>query len=185
MPHFELARAEAQQKGKAGRDSFWGQLIALLPRLSVFALCLTGNWEQRDDLVRETCARALAHKEQWRPGARLDTWMFRIAHNLWYDRIQAKRFRSEPRDSDYPVGGDVRAVTASGLVLADLLTALDRLSPEHRAMIALVCVDGLSYSKAAEILSLPVGTVMSSLAYGRLALYDAVNAATASKATRH
>jgi DNA-directed RNA polymerase specialized sigma24 family protein len=48
-----------------------------------------------------------------------------------------------------------------------------------------VCVDGLSYGKAAEILSLPVGTVMSRLAYGRLALYDAVNAATASEATRH
>jgi len=185
MPHFELARAEAQQKGKAGRDSFWEQLIALLPRLSVFALCLTGNSEQRDDLVRETCARVLAHKEQWQPGEHLDIWMFRIAHNLWFDRIRAKRFRSEPRDIDYPVGSDARAITASGLVLGDLLTALDRLSPEHRVMIALVCVDGLTYSKAAEILSLPVGTVMSRLAHGRLALYDAVNAAAASKATRH
>jgi RNA polymerase sigma-70 factor, ECF subfamily len=52
-------------------------------------------------------------------------------------------------------------------------------------MIALVCVDGLTYSKAAEILNLPVGTVMSRLARGRLALYDAVDAAATSKATRH
>jgi DNA-directed RNA polymerase specialized sigma24 family protein len=43
------------------------------------------------------------------------------------------------------------------LVLADLLTALDQLAPEHRAVIALVFVDGLTYTKAAEILSLPVG----------------------------
>ena len=185
MPQFELARAETEQTGNGGRGSFWEQLIALLPRLSVFALCLTGNSGQRDDLVRETCARALAHKEQWQPGAHLDAWMFRIAHNLWFDRMRAKGFRSEPRDIDYPVGSDARAITASGLVLGDLLTALDRLSPEHRVMIALVCVDGLTYSKAAEILSLPVGTVMSRLAHGRLALYDAVNAAAASKATRH
>jgi RNA polymerase sigma-70 factor (ECF subfamily) len=185
MPQFELARAETEQTGNGGRGSFWEQLIALLPRLSVFALCLTGNSGQRDDLVRETCARALAHKEQWQPGAHLDAWMFRIAHNLWFDRMRAKGFRSESRDIDYPVGSDARAITASGLVLGDLLTALDRLSPEHRVMIALVCVDGLTYSKAAEILSLPVGTVMSRLAHGRLALYDAVNAAAASKATRH
>jgi RNA polymerase sigma-70 factor, ECF subfamily len=178
MPQFELARAETEQKGKGGRESFWEQLIALLPRLSVFALCLAGNSEQRDDLVRESCARALALKERWQPGAHLDTWMFRIAHNLWFDRMRAKGFRSESRDIDYPAGSD------GGLVLGDLLTALDRLSPELRVMIALVCVDGVTYSKAAEILNLPVGTVMSRLAHGRLALYDAVNAA-ASKATRH
>src|SRR3974390_1519719 len=126
MPQFELARAETEQKGKGGRESFWEQLIALLPRLSVFALCLAGNAEQRDDLVRETYARALALKKQWQPGAHLDTWMFRIAHNLWFDRMRGKGFRGEPRDIDYPVGSDARAVTASGLVLGDLLTALDR-----------------------------------------------------------
>ena len=150
MPQFELARAETEQTGNGGRGSFWEQLIALLPRLSVFALCLTGNSGQRDDLVRETCARALAHKEQWQPGAHLDAWMFRIAHNLWFDRMRAKGFRSEPRDIDYSVGSDARAITASGFVLGDLLTALDRLSPEHRVMIALVCIDGLAVGKAVD-----------------------------------
>jgi Sigma-70, region 4 len=57
---------------------------------------------------------------------------------------------------------------------ADLLTALDQLSPEHRAMIALVCVCELTYTEAAKILSLPVGTVMRRLARVRLALHDAV-----------
>jgi RNA polymerase sigma-70 factor (ECF subfamily) len=77
------------------------------------------------------------------------------------------------------VGNDGR------LVLADLLRALDQLSPEHRALIALVSVCDLTYAEAAEILSLPVGTVMSRLARARLALHNAINAATASKATRH
>jgi RNA polymerase sigma-70 factor (ECF subfamily) len=158
-------------------------MIALLTRLSAFALCLTGNSEQHDDLVQETCARALACKDQWQPGAHLDTWMFRIAHNLWFDQMRSKRVRSEPLDIDYPV--ESHAVWGSILVLADLLAALDQLSLEHRAMIALVCVDGLSYTEAAEILSLPVGAVMSGLACGRLALYDAVDAAATSTATRH
>jgi RNA polymerase sigma-70 factor (ECF subfamily) len=87
--------------------------------------------------------------------------------------------------ADHLVGGDGRAATEGGLVLADLLRALDQLSPEQRALIALVSVCGLTYAKAAEILSLPVGTVMSRLARARLALHNAINAATASKATRH
>jgi RNA polymerase sigma-70 factor (ECF subfamily) len=66
-----------------------------------------------------------------------------------------------------------------------LLKALDQLSPEHRALIALVCVAGRTYTEAAEILSLPAETVMGGLARGRLALYNAIVAATASTATRH
>jgi RNA polymerase sigma-70 factor (ECF subfamily) len=185
MQQFEPGCVRTEQKGKGSAERFLEQIIGLLPRLSAFALCLTGNSEQHDDLVQATYARALGRRDQWQPGAHLDAWMLRIALNLWFDRKRAKRFRSEPIDIDYSAGSDARAVTESRLVPADLLTALDKLAPEHRAMIALVCVDDLSYTKAAEVLSLPVGTVMSRLARARLALYEAANAAIASKATRH
>jgi RNA polymerase sigma-70 factor (ECF subfamily) len=111
--------------------------------------------------------------------------MLRIALNLWFDRRRAKGFGNEPMNIDCPAGSDARAVMGNRLVLADLLTALDQLSPEHRALIALVSVCGLTYTEAAEIVSLPVGTVTRRLACGRLALHDAVYAATDSKATRH
>jgi RNA polymerase sigma-70 factor, ECF subfamily len=176
----EHAERTAGKKSPPNADDFREQMIALLPRLSVFALCLMGNLEQSDDLVQETCARALACKDQWQPGARLDAWMFRVAHSLWFDRKRGKRARSEPFDIDHPVGSDV--VRGSRLVLADLLAALEQLSLEHRAMIALVCVDGLSYNEAAEILNQPVGTVMNRLARGRLALNEAIDAAATSKA---
>jgi RNA polymerase sigma-70 factor, ECF subfamily len=185
MQQFETARVGTEKRGEGSAEAFREQMIALLPRLSAFALCLTGNSEQHDDLVQETCARVLAHEDRWRRGAHLDTWMLRIALRLWFDRKRAQGFASEPMRIDYPVGSDARAVMGSRLDLTDLLTALDQLSSEHRAMIALACVDGLTYSKAAEILNLPVGRVMSRLARGRLALYDAVDAAATSKATRH
>ena len=57
MPQYELAQAGTEQKTEGGADCFREQIIALLPRLSVFAYCLTGNAEQRDDLVQETCTR--------------------------------------------------------------------------------------------------------------------------------
>jgi RNA polymerase sigma-70 factor (ECF subfamily) len=167
-------------------DSFREQMIAFLPRLSRFAHSLTGNPDQRDDLVQETCVRALAHRDQWQPGTRLDSWMFRIAQNLWFDRKRAGKSRGEAVDIEAVenlAGSDGRRVMQSRFALIEVLRGLDRLSPEHRVLIALVCVDGLTYQEAADVLELPVGTVMSRLARARLALHDAINRAPASKAT--
>jgi RNA polymerase sigma-70 factor, ECF subfamily len=186
MQQLEPARVGTDQKGEGSAVVFRDQIIALLPRLSAFAHCLTGNAEQRDELVQVTCARAVAHEDQWQLGTHLHSRMFRTAQNLWFDQKRAKKFRGEPAEvADHMVGSDGRAVMESRLALADLLRALDRLSPQHRALIALVCVCGLAYTEAAEIVSLPVGTVMSRLACARLALYDAIDGSNASTATQH
>jgi RNA polymerase sigma-70 factor (ECF subfamily) len=179
------ARYVAGPQDEAVGDDFRERMIAFLPRLSGFAYALTGNADQRDDLVQETCARALANKDKWQPGTRLDSWMFRIAQNLWLDRKRADRFRGDPVDVDAVdslVGSDGRAVVENRLELAAVLRGLEQLSPEHRVLIALVCVDGLTYQEAAEVLKVPVGTVMSRLARARLAIHDAINGAPA-KAT--
>jgi RNA polymerase sigma-70 factor, ECF subfamily len=179
------ARCVASPQGDAAGDDFRERMIAFLPRLSGFAYALTGNADQRDDLVQETCARALANWDKWQPGTRLDSWMFRIAQNLWLDRKRADKFRGEPADMDavdMVVGSDGRAVVENRLALAEVLRGLEQLSPEHRVLIALVCVDGLTYQEAAEVLKVPVGTVMSRLARARLAIHEAINRAPA-KAT--
>jgi RNA polymerase sigma-70 factor (ECF subfamily) len=90
MRQFELANIGTEQKAEDGADRFRDQIIALMPRLSAFALCLTGTAEQRDDLVRETYAFAIAHKDRWHPGTQLDSWVLRIAQNLWFDWQRAK-----------------------------------------------------------------------------------------------
>jgi len=188
MSQFELAQPGIERKAQDSADKFRVKIIALLPRLSVFAHCLTGNTEQTDNLVQETCVRALADKHQRQSGTNLTYWVFRIAHNVWFDRQRAKMFRSESVDievADHLAGSDVRPVTQSKIVLADLLRALNQLSPEHRVLIALVSVCGFNYTEAAKILSLPVRKVMSRLARGRLVLHDAINATIASKATQH
>ncbi len=153
------------------------RLVEFLPRLRRFACSLTGDRDRGEDLVQDTCARALAHLDQWQPGTRLDSWMFRIAQNLWLDRARAEKSRGEVVDLD-TVGdlpsSDGRAVTESRLTLEEVRRSMAALSADQRVLIGLVCVDGLSYNEAAEVLNERPGTIMSRLARARVALYEAI-----------
>jgi len=151
------------------------QIVNFLPRLRRFSYALTGDTDKGDDLVQETCARALSRLDQWEPGTRLDSWMFRIAQNIWFDQRRAQKVQGDTVDIDeaYGVAGtDGRDVTESSLTLKEVSKGIAVLPPDQQVLIALVCVDGLSYKEAAETLDIPIGTVMSRLARARRALYD-------------
>ena len=152
-------------------------MVEFLPRLRRFAYALTGSLDQGDDLVQETCARALARIDQWQPGTRLDSWMFRIAQNLWVDRVRARKVRGPVEDIDSVInlaGSDGRDVTESRSALLLVNKRLAKLSADQQVLVALVCVDGLSYKEAAAALDLPIGTVMSRLARARQHLAAAI-----------
>ncbi len=157
-------------------DDVRHQMVALLPRLRRFAFVLTRDLERADDLVQETCVRALDKLGQWEAGTRLDSWLYRIAQNIWFDTLRAQKTRGQQQDIDERydlVGEDGRNVAESRLALADISNAIGRLPAEQQVLIALVCIDGLSYKEAAETLQVPIGTVMSRLARARQALYVA------------
>ncbi len=151
------------------------QIVELLPRLRRFSYALTGDTDRGDDLVQDTCARALSRLEQWEPGTRLDSWMFRIAQNIWLDQRRSAKVRGTVAEIDeaYDVSGeDGRDIVESRLVLKRVADGINQLPEEQRVLIALVCVDGLSYKEAADILNVPIGTVMSRLARARRVLHD-------------
>jgi RNA polymerase sigma-70 factor, ECF subfamily len=159
-------------------DEVRERMVAVLPRLRRFAYALTGSAEQGDDLVQDACLRALSRIDQWQPGTRLDSWMYRIAQNIWLDRVRASKVRGEVVDVEVAeelVGSDGRVVTESELTLKAVDAALSRLTAEQRAVIALVCIEGVSYKQAAEIAGVPIGTVMSRLARARRALNAHLN----------
>jgi RNA polymerase sigma-70 factor, ECF subfamily len=154
------------------------RMVELLPRLRRFAYALTGNMDKADDLVQETCARALASADQWQAGTRLDSWMYRIAQNLWFDRMRATKVRGEVVDVDTAidlVGEDGRDVTESRLTLQVVAKSIAQLPADQQLVIAHVCIDGLSYKDAADALGIPIGTVMSRLARARRALHSALS----------
>ncbi len=155
------------------------QLVALLPRLRRFARVLARSDDLADDLLQAACERALTRLHQWQPGSRLDSWMYRIMQNIWIDWARKKQVRGvpEPLDEQHDLAGsDGRAVAEAQLALSAVRAAIAELPDEQRAVLGLVTIDGLSYKEAAEILEIPVGTVMSRLARARMRLGKAVEA---------
>jgi RNA polymerase sigma-70 factor (ECF subfamily) len=149
------------------------RMVKLLPRLRRFVCSLTGGADSSEDLIQETYLRALAHVDQWQPGTRLDSWMFRIAQNLWIDHKRTERTRGEVVDIDGIgdlLGCDGRVIAENRIVLQQLRKDIARLSLDQRDVIRLVCGYGMSYKETGKILNLPAGTVMSRLARARDAL---------------
>jgi RNA polymerase sigma-70 factor (ECF subfamily) len=154
---------------------FSQQLVELLPRLRRFARALTRSDADADDLSQAAIERALLHEASWLPGTRLDSWLFRIAQNLWRDELRAHRRRAEPLEEDSLVGEDGRVSFHRQLEVRDVARAFDKLPEEQRVVMALVVLEGMRYEEAAHTLGLPVGTVMSRLARARSRLAAVVS----------
>ena len=150
---------------------FEEQLLGHLPRLRRFAHALARNAADADDLLQAAVERALVRRDQWQPGTRLDSWMYRLMRNLWIDTVRADTRRGEtfvPPDAGEALGmsgGQEEAVE-----LGKVGAAMRSLPPEQREAVALVVIEGFAYKEAAEILDIPMGTLTSRLVRGRGAL---------------
>lgn len=161
------------------------EIAALLPRLRRFARGLARSAEEADDLVQGACERALRSIGSWQPGTRLDSWMFRIVHNLWIDTLRKRRIdlSVDLAETDIP-GEDGRRIVAGRLELADVRAAIARLPADQRDVLVLVCIEDASYREAAAILDVPIGTITSRLARARQALAAALTEREAAASTR-
>ena len=148
-------------------------LIALLPRLRRFARVLTGSLADADDVVQASLEKAMLNWDQWQPGTRLDSWMFRIARNTWID----DRRRAQNRTAHDDIGAMIDLAGDDGVALVEagdearkVRAAVDRLPPDQRDVVALVMLEEFSYREAAEALDVPIGTVMSRLSRAKASL---------------
>jgi RNA polymerase sigma-70 factor, ECF subfamily len=158
---------------EATNDDVRKQLAEFIPRLRRFALTLTRSQVDADDLVQSTLERALACLQQWERGTRLDSWLYRIAQNLWIDQRRATRLHGTTEGADAAMqvtGEDGREVNERQLMVRDAIRALASLPADQQAVLALVSIEGLSYGEAAKVLNVPIGTIMSRLARARRAI---------------
>lgn len=149
------------------------EIISLLPRLRRFALSLTRSAAAADDLAQATLERAIANLDRWEPGTRLDSWLYRIAHNLFRNDRRNETARSSKleivsHDIERTTDGERAAV--SRMEFKAVSAAIAQLPDEQREALLLVAVEGLSYREAAEVTGASVAALTSRIARAREAL---------------
>ena len=146
-------------------------LPSMLPRLWRYGLVLARNPETAEDLVQTTCVRALEKSSQFEIGTRLDRWLFAILRSIWINQLRGHRVRSGRGvvDTEALTSDGVREIETNIFAAQVLREVLD-LPESQRETVLLVYIEGLTYREAAEVLKVPVGTVMSRLAAARLKL---------------
>ncbi|MEM5388495.1 RNA polymerase sigma factor [Paraburkholderia phymatum] len=149
-----------------------GMLPGMLPRLWAFALRLSGDRHDAEDLVQRACLRGLERAHQLRADTAPLSWMFSIVHSTWINELRARSVRKRASfecDDDFlenlPDPVDNRPETR--LMHSQIVEAIERLPEAQRVVMLLVAVEGLTYQQAADVLDIPIGTVMSRLSRAR------------------
>ncbi len=159
------------------------QLRELIPRLRRFAVSLTRNASSADDLVQSTLERAITRWADKRIEGDVRAWLFSILYRQFLDAH--RRSRRYARMLEFFTGRDDAQPSVERTVIAQsTLHAFDKLNTEQRALLLWVSVEGLSYKEVAEILQVPLGTVMSRLSRARQALRQLSDGEIASPSLR-
>lgn len=143
-------------------------LIAEIPHLRRYARVLTRNPDAADDLVQASLERALRRFELWHSDRKLRPWLFTIMHNLHVDQV--RRRGHQPATDLFEDAAEHVSIEAAQELSVDVrkvLRTLNELNADQRAALLLVGVEQLSYSEAAEVLGVPIGTLMSRVSRGR------------------
>lgn len=152
-------------------------ITAELPRLRRYARALLRDPGAADDLVQDCLERALSRLHQFRSGTNMRAWLFTIMHGIHVNAVRKGIRAANPHPLD-PHTVDRRSTPPAqgdGLAMRELALALDRISDEQREVLLLVGLEGMTYREAADILDVPVGTIMSRLARGRARLRGLMN----------
>jgi RNA polymerase sigma-70 factor, ECF subfamily len=175
--------AEVTRGGPSLEERFEQEAIPYMPEMYAAALRMTRNRSDAEDLVQETFLRAYRGFAGFEEGTNLRAWLYRILTNAYINTYR-KRQR-EPvtvSDDELPewwlyekLGGEAMEASAEARVLEslpdeDVQEALASLPEQFRLAVLLADVEGFSYKEIAEILDVPMGTVMSRLHRGRRAL---------------
>jgi RNA polymerase sigma-70 factor (ECF subfamily) len=174
----------------ADQATFADQAMDHMSSLYTAALRMTRNPSDAEDLVQETYLKAYRAFNSFQEGTNLKAWLYKILTNTFINSYRAKKRRPEESDLDdvedlylYRRLGGLEAATAGRSAEDEVLDhftdddvkgALEALPEQFRMAVLLADVEGFSYKEIADILDIPIGTVMSRLHRGRKALQKAL-----------
>lgn len=147
------------------------ELVQEMGNLRKFALRLTRNNSDADDLVQATLLRALEKKELFQDNTNLFSWTSKIMFNLFASQYRHKRkFETQYDPEPALMDMSVEPTQEATVDLAIVRESMKQLSAEHREILGMVCIRGLRYEEVSEALQIPVGTVRSRLSRARAQL---------------
>jgi RNA polymerase sigma-70 factor, ECF subfamily len=161
-------------------DAFESEALSHLDALYRTGLRMTRSEADAEDLVQETYIRALRHRDQFTPGTNMKAWLFRILTNTFINSYRKRSTQPQTTELDDVEESTLyRHMTDTGggaaeperevldnVVDTEVQQALEDL-PERFRTVVLLDVEGFSYKEIAEVLEIPIGTVMSRLHRGR------------------
>ena len=183
-PTGPLAPTSCRVTGVADRDAFAASAMQYAPQLYSAAMRMTRNSSDAEDLVQETYLRAYRSYATYEEGTNLRAWLFRILTNTFINTYRAKQRRPQETElgdtEDLYLYKNVRNIDPSSRSAEDTLfelftddevkAALESLPDNFRMPVLLADVEEFSYKEIAEMLDIPIGTVMSRLHRGRKAM---------------
>lgn len=167
------------------RRRFQEEALPMLDSLYAAALRMTRNPADAEDLVQEAMMRAYRAFDRFEAGTNLKAWLFRILTNAYINTYRKKQREPQKVSQDELAEFDLyrelkehdpawdatpENIVLSNLVDSDIIEAIDELPEQFRLAVVLSDVEGFSYAEMAEIMDVPLGTVMSRLHRGRKAL---------------
>jgi RNA polymerase sigma-70 factor (ECF subfamily) len=155
--------------------------MALFGRTKQFRQSLEANWARlyrvayswthepfiAHDLVQETIARALQHKDKIIDHTALEIWLFKVMANYWRDLLRRRKDSIDINDAQLVDPDTPESHTERANLILQVRNAISRLNQEQRQVITLIAIQGYSYEEVARILEIPVGTVMSRICRAR------------------
>lgn len=157
----------SEREVRAGLKLYFG-------RLWRYGILLSHRRDVADDLVQATSVRALERAAQFQAGTRLDRWLFSILRSIWLNEVRARKVRMGQGlvDADVALTFNGEQQTETYVFVSQILHLADSLPMAQRHTLWLAYIEGLSYCEIAEVMKVPIGTVMSRLAAARAGLVD-------------
>ncbi len=174
MPHGPDRTGNGAAGSSSAPDSFEAEVLALLPSLRRYSRSLTRSDADGEDLLQDCVEKVLTRRSQWR-GLNLRGWVLAIMTNLYRNGLRQRGNRSFV-DIDDNSHLSATETDSDPLQKSRLETALNSLGEDYRAVLMLVVVEGYSYQDVADMLDIPIGTVMSRLSRARRKMTSLLNA---------
>lgn len=156
-------------------STFGIELEVHIASLRRYARALVRDRSDADDLVQEALARALSRADKFLAGTNLRAWLFTIMHNVHVNQVRSRAGRpAETSVDDVLEVAETRlsepASQETRVELNEMMRILDTLPAEQRQVLLLVALEGMKYDEVAQVLNVPIGTVMSRLSRAREAV---------------